>query len=48
MQRIKNENHITKSKILSLNLNVNNAIATVAKGDDLINFIHTDKRAKKR
>ena len=45
--RIKNENHITKSKILSLNLDENNAIATVAKSDDTLVLSYTDKRAKK-
>lgn len=45
--RIKNENHITKSKILSLNLDENNAIATVAKSDDILVLSYTDKRAKK-
>lgn len=45
--RIKNENHITKSKILSLKLDVNNGVATVTKGDDTLVLSYTDKRAKK-
>lgn len=45
--RIKNENHITKDKILSLNLDSENSIASIKKDDATLVLSYTDKRAKK-
>ena len=45
--RIKNETHITKDKILSLNLNETNSISSIKKGNDTLVISYTIKRAKK-
>lgn len=45
--RIKNENYITKNKIISLNLNENNSISSIKKDDDTLVVSYTIKRAKK-
>ena len=45
--RIKNETHVTKDKIHSLNLNIDNPISSVKKGDDALVLSYTQKRAKK-
>ncbi len=45
--RIKNENHITKKEILSLNLNDENNLASIKKDDLTLILSYTQKRAKK-
>ena len=45
--RIKNETHITKDKILSLNLNDENQVSSIKKGDDTLIISFTEKRARK-
>jgi transposase len=45
--RIKNEKHITKEKILALNLNEENSVSSIKKGDDTLVLSYTSKRAKK-
>ena len=45
--RIKDENHITKKEILSLNLNDENNLASIKKDDLTLILSYTQKRAKK-
>lgn len=45
--RIKNEKHITKDKILSLNLDEENSISSIKKDNDRLVISYTSKRAKK-
>jgi transposase len=45
--RIKNEKHITKEKILALNLDEKNSISSIKKDDDTLVISYTDKRARK-
>lgn len=45
--RIKNETHVTKEKILALNLTAENSISSIKKGDDTLVLSYTSKRARK-